>query len=156
MLSKQGQSLLQDLSSIFQNTQIKIKEHAEKPLYIYLSQNNDKLKFRIVEYKENKSKIDNYECELVVTGLKSEIGELFGTILYKFIPFKTFRKNREVLSITVSNDFIFLRFYRYAFRNDKNIDFMDIGPKLTLRLLKIWSDGEIHEFKYKKKISEIL
>lgn len=145
-------SLIEDLKNIFEDIEIIIKEHSKKPHYLFLIKGNDKLKFRIVEYKPSKIK-NKYKCELFINGLNTELGELFGSILNKFIQF---RDNNEVLNVSVSNDFIFLRVYRYIFKNEKSVDFMDIGPHLTLRLIRIQSDDFKKDLSYKKKISQNL
>lgn len=43
---------------------------------------------------------------------------------------------RCCVSLTRKDDFYFLVFYRYVFRNGKRVDVERVGPKLILRLLR--------------------
>lgn len=136
---------------------VKVIENAKMPLYIRITDTScNEVEFKIINYKSkkylrNKAVITPDIPQLIVYNFSTSLGAQIVNWLAKLFPSRI--EGRQVASFHCKNDFIFFRFHRYIFRENK-VDLQDIGPHLTLRLKKLRNDTEvIYEYKkYDKRV----
>lgn len=136
---------------------VKVVENAKMPLYIRITDMcGNEVEFKIINYKSkkylrNKSVITPDIPQLIVHNFNTPLGDQVVNWLAKLFPLRI--EGRQVASFHCKNDFIFFRYHRYIFRENK-VDLQDIGPHLTLRLKKLRNETEvIYEYKkYEKRV----
>lgn len=136
---------------------VKVVENAKMPLYIRVTDTcGNEVEFKIINYKSkkylrNKSIITPDVPQLVVHNFNTSLGDQVVNWLARLFPSRI--EGRQVVSFHCKNDFIFFRYHRYIFRENR-VDFQDIGPHMTLRLKRLRSNTEIiYEYKkYEKRV----
>lgn len=78
--------------------------------------------------------------ELILNNFDSKVGVRVGRLLASLFPQNPEFKGRRVVTFHNQRDFIFFRHHRYIFREGfEGVDMQEIGPKMTLRLKKLYS-----------------
>jgi len=75
--------------------------------------------------------------EVVLNNFGTRLGHKVGRMLAVLFPHQPEFKGRQVVTFHNQRDFIFFRFHRYIFRNEKRVGLQEIGPRFTLKLRSI-------------------
>ncbi|EPR78125.1 BRIX domain containing protein [Spraguea lophii 42_110] len=154
--SPQTLLLCKDLKAIMNGNDmnIKISEDCKKPFRFILLSGDEKIIFRIIEYKSTselrRASIKQNNRELVVSNFTSELGNIIVNWFIKIFPI-TNNNTNEIISLTNSEDYIFLRVNRYKIESKENVILQDIGFHMTLRVERIKLGTQNMKIKFKEK-----
>lgn len=77
--------------------------------------------------------------ELILNNFTTALGHRVGTLLQHLFPKVPQLEGRQVITAHNQRDFVFFRRHRYEFRSTDKAALQEIGPRFTLKLVKLTS-----------------
>ncbi|XP_077463083.1 ribosome production factor 1 [Stigmatopora argus] len=72
--------------------------------------------------------------EVILNNFITRLGHSIGRMFAALFPQKPQFVGRQVATFHNQRDFVFFRFHRYIFKNEKKVGIQEIGPRFTLKL----------------------
>uniref|UniRef100_A0A8C1RTH4 Ribosome production factor 1 n=1 Tax=Cyprinus carpio TaxID=7962 RepID=A0A8C1RTH4_CYPCA len=100
--------------------------------------------------------------EVILNNFTTRLGHSIGRMFAALFPHDPQFVGRQVATFHNQRDFIFFRFHRYIFKNEKKVGIQELGPRFTLKLRSLQKGtfdskfGEyewVHKVRSKSKIS---
>ncbi|KAG8132584.1 putative Ribosome production factor 1-like protein [Naja naja] len=87
--------------------------------------------------KEIKRKGKNpteHQPEIILNNFTTRLGHSIGRMLASLFPHDPHFVGRQVATFHNQRDYVFFRFHRYIFKNEKKVAIQELGPRFTLKL----------------------
>uniref|UniRef100_A0A672MU60 Ribosome production factor 1 n=1 Tax=Sinocyclocheilus grahami TaxID=75366 RepID=A0A672MU60_SINGR len=72
--------------------------------------------------------------EVILNNFSTRLGHSIGRLFAALFPHDPQFVGRQVATFHNQRDFIFFRFHRYIFKNEKKVGIQELGPRFTLKL----------------------
>ncbi|XP_061682341.1 ribosome production factor 1 [Syngnathoides biaculeatus] len=96
--------------------------------------------------------------EVILNNFTTRLGHSIGRMLAALFPQNPQFVGRQVATFHNQRDFIFFRFHRYIFKNDKKAGIQELGPRFTLKLRSLQKgtfDSKFGEYEWVLKRHEM-
>uniref|UniRef100_A0A7N9AR24 Ribosome production factor 1 n=1 Tax=Mastacembelus armatus TaxID=205130 RepID=A0A7N9AR24_9TELE len=96
--------------------------------------------------------------EVILNNFTTRLGHSIGRLLAALFPQDPQFVGRQVATFHNQRDFIFFRFHRYIFKNEKKVGLQELGPRFTLKLRSLQKgtfDSKFGEYEWVLKVSFI-
>ncbi|XP_007421442.1 ribosome production factor 1 isoform X2 [Python bivittatus] len=111
--------------------------------------------------KEIKRKGKNpteHQPEIILNNFTTRLGHSIGRMLASLFPHDPQFVGRQVATFHNQRDYIFFRFHRYIFKNEKKVAIQELGPRFTLKLRSLQKgtfDSKFGEYEWIHKRREM-
>ncbi|XP_032073545.1 ribosome production factor 1 isoform X2 [Thamnophis elegans] len=111
--------------------------------------------------KEIKRKGKNpteHQPEVILNNFTTRLGHSIGRMLASLFPHDPHFVGRQVATFHNQRDYIFFRFHRYIFKNEKKVAIQELGPRFTLKLRSLQKgtfDSKFGEYEWIHKRREM-
>mmetsp|Transcript_22224 Transcript_22224/g.33064 ORF Transcript_22224/g.33064 Transcript_22224/m.33064 type:complete len:168 (-) Transcript_22224:40-543(-) len=124
-----------------------IQEHKKKlnmMIHIHLPEGPTAY-YRLSSYKVRKdikeaAKTSIHYPELILNNFNTRLGQTLGRMFASVFPQSPEFEGRKVVTFHNQRDFIFFRHHRYIFDSVEKARLQEIGPRFTLKLIKLQHD----------------
>ncbi|KAF0042078.1 hypothetical protein F2P81_005610 [Scophthalmus maximus] len=108
--------------------------------------------------KEMKASKDptEHSPEVILNNFSTRLGHSIGRLFAALFPQDPQFVGRQVATFHNQRDFIFFRFHRYIFKNEKKVGIQELGPRFTLKLRSLQKgtfDSKFGEYEWVLKVS---
>ncbi|XP_053712777.1 ribosome production factor 1 [Synchiropus splendidus] len=96
--------------------------------------------------------------EVILNHFTTRLGHSIGRLLAALFPQEPQFVGRQVATFHNQRDFIFFRFHRYIFKNEKKVGIQELGPRFTLKLRSLQKgtfDSKYGEYEWVLKRHEM-
>lgn len=96
--------------------------------------------------------------EVILNNFSTRLGHSIGRLLAALFPQDPQFVGRQVATFHNQRDFIFFRFHRYIFKNEKKVGIQELGPRFTLKLRSLQKgtfDSKFGEYEWVLKRHEM-
>ncbi|XP_005993908.1 ribosome production factor 1 [Latimeria chalumnae] len=96
--------------------------------------------------------------EVVLNNFSTRLGHSIGRMLASLFPHDPQFMGRQVATFHNQRDYIFFRFHRYIFKNEKKVGLQELGPRFTLKLRSLQKgtfDSKYGEYEWIHKRHEM-
>nr|XP_061832124.1 ribosome production factor 1-like [Nerophis lumbriciformis] len=96
--------------------------------------------------------------EVILNNFSTRLGHSVGRMFAALFPQKPHFVGRQVATFHNQRDFVFFRFHRYIFRNEKKVGIQELGPRFTLKLRSLQTgtfDSKFGEYEWVLKRHEM-
>lgn len=96
--------------------------------------------------------------EVILNNFTTRLGHSIGRMLAALFPHDPQFVGRQVATFHNQRDFIFFRFHRYIFKNEKRVGIQELGPRFTLKLRSLQKgtfDSKFGEYEWVHKRHEM-
>uniref|UniRef100_A0A665WHV0 Ribosome production factor 1 n=1 Tax=Echeneis naucrates TaxID=173247 RepID=A0A665WHV0_ECHNA len=96
--------------------------------------------------------------EVILNNFSTRLGHSIGRLLAALFPQNPHFVGRQVATFHNQRDFIFFRFHRYIFKNEKKVGIQELGPRFTLKLRSLQKgtfDSKFGEYEWVLKRHEM-
>ncbi|KAF7665919.1 hypothetical protein LDENG_00127070 [Lucifuga dentata] len=96
--------------------------------------------------------------EVILNNFTTRLGHSIGRLLAALFPQEPQFVGRQVATFHNQRDFIFFRFHRYIFKNEKKVGIQELGPRFTLKLRSLQKgtfDSKFGEYEWVLKRHEM-
>uniref|UniRef100_A0A4W6F3Q4 Ribosome production factor 1 n=1 Tax=Lates calcarifer TaxID=8187 RepID=A0A4W6F3Q4_LATCA len=96
--------------------------------------------------------------EVILNNFTTRLGHSIGRLLAALFPQDPQFVGRQVATFHNQRDFIFFRFHRYIFKNEKKVGIQELGPRFTLKLRSLQKgtfDSKFGEYEWVLKRHEM-
>uniref|UniRef100_A0AAY4DZZ2 Ribosome production factor 1 n=1 Tax=Denticeps clupeoides TaxID=299321 RepID=A0AAY4DZZ2_9TELE len=94
--------------------------------------------------------------EVILNNFTTRLGHSIGRMFAALFPHDPQFIGRQVATFHNQRDFIFFRFHRYIFKNEKKVGIQELGPRFTLKLRSLQKgtfDSKYGEYEWVHKVS---
>ncbi|KAM3876383.1 ribosome production factor 1 [Diretmus argenteus] len=95
--------------------------------------------------------------EVILNNFSTRLGHSIGRMFAALFPHNPQFVGRQVATFHNQRDFIFFRFHRYIFKNEKRVGIQELGPRFTLKLRSLQKgtfDSKFGEYEWVLKRHE--
>uniref|UniRef100_A0A3Q3ASF5 Ribosome production factor 1 n=1 Tax=Kryptolebias marmoratus TaxID=37003 RepID=A0A3Q3ASF5_KRYMA len=96
--------------------------------------------------------------EVILNNFSTRLGHSIGRLFAALFPQNPEFVGRQVATFHNQRDFIFFRFHRYIFKNEKKVGIQELGPRFTLKLRSLQKgtfDSKYGEYEWVLKRHEM-
>uniref|UniRef100_A0A9J7XCL7 Ribosome production factor 1 n=2 Tax=Cyprinus carpio TaxID=7962 RepID=A0A9J7XCL7_CYPCA len=96
--------------------------------------------------------------EVILNNFTTRLGHSIGRMFAALFPHDPQFVGRQVATFHNQRDFIFFRFHRYIFKNEKKVGIQELGPRFTLKLRSLQKgtfDSKFGEYEWVHKRHEM-
>uniref|UniRef100_A0A3B4AB11 Ribosome production factor 1 n=1 Tax=Periophthalmus magnuspinnatus TaxID=409849 RepID=A0A3B4AB11_9GOBI len=96
--------------------------------------------------------------EVILNNFSTRLGHSIGRLFAALFPQDPHFVGRQVATFHNQRDFIFFRFHRYIFKNEKKVGIRELGPRFTLKLRSLQKgtfDSKFGEYEWVLKRHEM-
>ncbi|KAJ8277801.1 hypothetical protein GJAV_G00080220 [Gymnothorax javanicus] len=96
--------------------------------------------------------------EVILNNFTTRLGHSIGRMFAALFPHDPQFLGRQVATFHNQRDFIFFRFHRYIFKNEKRVGIQELGPRFTLKLRSLQKgtfDSKFGEYEWVHKRHEM-
>ncbi|XP_072516332.1 ribosome production factor 1 [Salminus brasiliensis] len=96
--------------------------------------------------------------EVILNNFTTRLGHSIGRMFAALFPHDPQFTGRQVATFHNQRDFIFFRFHRYIFKNEKKVGIQELGPRFTLKLRSLQKgtfDSKFGEYEWVHKRHEM-
>ncbi|KAL6468677.1 hypothetical protein MHYP_G00222010 [Metynnis hypsauchen] len=96
--------------------------------------------------------------EVILNNFTTRLGHSIGRLFAALFPHDPQFHGRQVATFHNQRDFIFFRFHRYIFKNEKKVGIQELGPRFTLKLRSLQKgtfDSKFGEYEWVHKRHEM-
>lgn len=96
--------------------------------------------------------------EVILNNFSTRLGHSIGRLFAALFPQDPQFVGRQVATFHNQRDFIFFRFHRYIFKNEKKVGIQELGPRFTLKLRSLQKgtfDSKFGEYEWVLKRHEM-
>ncbi|XP_062921132.1 ribosome production factor 1 [Mobula hypostoma] len=96
--------------------------------------------------------------EVILNNFSTRLGHSIGRMFASLFPYNPQFLGRQVVTFHNQRDYIFFRFHRYIFRNEKKVGLQELGPRFTLKLRSLQKgtfDSKYGEYEWVHKRHEM-
>ncbi|XP_023152573.2 ribosome production factor 1 [Amphiprion ocellaris] len=96
--------------------------------------------------------------EVILNNFSTRLGHTIGRLFAALFPQDPQFVGRQVATFHNQRDFIFFRFHRYIFKNEKRVGIQELGPRFTLKLRSLQKgtfDSKFGEYEWVLKRHEM-
>ncbi|KAM6921943.1 ribosome production factor 1 [Xenentodon cancila] len=96
--------------------------------------------------------------EVILNNFTTRLGHTIGRLFAALFPQNPEFVGRQVATFHNQRDFIFFRFHRYIFKNEKKVGIQELGPRFTLKLRSLQKgtfDSKYGEYEWVLKRHEM-
>ncbi|KAM3619700.1 uncharacterized protein V6R79_012284 [Siganus canaliculatus] len=96
--------------------------------------------------------------EVILNNFTTRLGHSIGRLFAALFPQEPQFVGRQVVTFHNQRDFIFFRFHRYIFKNEKRVGIQELGPRFTLKLRSLQKgtfDSKFGEYEWVLKRHEM-
>uniref|UniRef100_UPI00398E5730 ribosome production factor 1 n=1 Tax=Pristiophorus japonicus TaxID=55135 RepID=UPI00398E5730 len=96
--------------------------------------------------------------EVILNNFSTRLGHTIGRMFASLFPHDPQFVGRQVATFHNQRDYIFFRFHRYIFRNEKKVGLQELGPRFTLKLRSLQKgtfDSKYGEYEWVHKRHEM-
>ncbi|XP_023675704.1 ribosome production factor 1 [Paramormyrops kingsleyae] len=100
----------------------------------------------------------DHSPEVILNNFTTRLGHSLGRMFAALFPHDPQFVGRQVATFHNQRDFIFFRFHRYIFRNEKKVGIQELGPRFTLKLRSLQKgtfDSKFGEYEWVHKRHEM-
>ncbi|KAG2461599.1 RPF1 factor, partial [Polypterus senegalus] len=97
--------------------------------------------------------------EVILNNFTTRLGHSIGRMFASLFPHDPNFIGRQVATFHNQRDYIFFRFHRYIFKNEKKVGLQELGPRFTLKLRSLQKgtfDSKFGEYEWVHKLREQL
>ncbi|KAL1021617.1 hypothetical protein UPYG_G00015590 [Umbra pygmaea] len=109
------------------------------------------------EMKRKGEEPTEHTPEVILNNFTTRLGHSIGRLFAALFPHDPQFVGRQVATFHNQRDFIFFRFHRYIFRNEKRVGIKELGPRFTLKLRSLQKgtfDSKFGEYEWVLKRHE--
>ncbi|XP_049577880.1 ribosome production factor 1 [Syngnathus scovelli] len=110
------------------------------------------------EMKRRGKEPTEHHPEVILNNFTTRLGHTIGRMFAALFPQKPNFVGRQVATFHNQRDFIFFRFHRYIFKNEKKAGIQELGPRFTLKLRSLQKgtfDSKFGEYEWVLKRHEM-
>ncbi|XP_036443244.1 ribosome production factor 1 [Colossoma macropomum] len=107
--------------------------------------------------RKGKDPTEHYP-EVILNNFTTRLGHSIGRLFAALFPHDPQFEGRQVATFHNQRDFIFFRFHRYIFKNEKRVGIQELGPRFTLKLRSLQKgtfDSKFGEYEWVHKRHEM-
>ncbi|NP_001188154.1 ribosome production factor 1 [Ictalurus punctatus] len=107
--------------------------------------------------RKGKAPTEHYP-EVILNNFTTRLGHNIGRLFAALFPQDPQFVGRQVATFHNQRDFIFFRFHRYIFKNEKKVGIQELGPRFTLKLRSLQKgtfDSKFGEYEWVHKRHEM-
>lgn len=107
---------------------------------------------------KNCGELTSHRPELILNNFNTRLGHVTARMLASIFHFDPQFRGRSVVTFHNQRDFVFFRFHRYEFRNEKKVGLQELGPRFTLKLKSLQQgsfDSKFGEYEWILKRHEM-
>ncbi|KAK0143393.1 Ribosome production factor 1 [Merluccius polli] len=96
--------------------------------------------------------------EVILNNFSTRLGHSIGRLFAALFPHDPQFVGRQVATFHNQRDFVFFRFHRYIFKNEKRVGIQELGPRFTLKLRSLQKgtfDSKFGEYEWVLKRHEV-
>ncbi|KAF5910053.1 ribosome production factor 1 [Clarias magur] len=104
--------------------------------------------------RKGKAPTDHHP-EIILNNFTTRLGHSIGRMFAALFPQDPQFVGRQVATFHNQRDFIFFRFHRYIFKNEKKVGIQELGPRFTLKLRSLQKgtfDSKFGEYEWVHKV----
>ncbi|XP_059839726.1 ribosome production factor 1 [Hypanus sabinus] len=114
---------------------------------------------RLAKELKRRGKEPTGHCpEVILNNFSTRLGHSIGRMFASLFPYNPQFLGRQVVTFHNQRDYIFFRFHRYVFRNEKKVGLQELGPRFTLKLRSLQKgtfDSKYGEYEWVHKRHEM-
>ncbi|KAI2659300.1 Ribosome production factor 1 [Labeo rohita] len=106
------------------------------------------------EMKRRGKEPTEHDPEVILNNFTTRLGHSIGRLFAALFPHDPQFVGRQVATFHNQRDFIFFRFHRYIFKNEKKVGIQELGPRFTLKLRSLQKgtfDSKFGEYEWVHK-----
>lgn len=110
------------------------------------------------EMKRRGKEPTEHSPEVILNNFTTRLGHSIGRLFAALFPHDPQFVGRQVATFHNQRDFIFFRFHRYIFKNEKKVGIQELGPRFTLKLRSLQKgtfDSKFGEYEWVHKRHEM-
>ncbi|KAM9761353.1 ribosome production factor 1 [Menidia menidia] len=110
------------------------------------------------EIKRRGKEPSEHSPEVILNNFSTRLGHSIGRLFAALFPQNPQFVGRQVVTFHNQRDFIFFRFHRYIFKNEKKVGIQELGPRFTLKLRSLQKgtfDSKFGEYEWVLKRHEM-
>ncbi|XP_066547793.1 ribosome production factor 1 [Amia ocellicauda] len=110
------------------------------------------------EMKRRGKDPSEHSPEVILNNFSTRLGHTIGRMFAALFPHDPQFVGRQVATFHNQRDFIFFRFHRYIFKNEKRVGIQELGPRFTLKLRSLQKgtfDSKFGEYEWVHKRHEM-
>lgn len=110
------------------------------------------------EMKRRGKEPTEHTPEVILNNFSTRLGHNMGRLFAALFPHDPQFVGRQVATFHNQRDFIFFRFHRYIFKNEKRVGIQELGPRFTLKLRSLQKgtfDSKFGEYEWVLKRHEM-
>lgn len=110
------------------------------------------------EMKRRGKNPTEHSPEVILNNFTTRLGHSIGRLFAALFPHDPQFVGRQVATFHNQRDFIFFRFHRYIFKNEKKVGIQELGPRFTLKLRSLQKgtfDSKFGEYEWVHKRHEM-
>ncbi|KAM4547707.1 ribosome production factor 1 [Odontesthes bonariensis] len=110
------------------------------------------------EIKRRGKDPSEHSPEVILNNFGTRLGHTVGRLFAALFPQNPQFVGRQVVTFHNQRDFIFFRFHRYIFKNEKKVGIQELGPRFTLKLRSLQKgtfDSKYGEYEWVLKRHEM-
>ncbi|KAI1891983.1 hypothetical protein AGOR_G00149320 [Albula goreensis] len=110
------------------------------------------------EMKRRGKEPTEHHPEVILNNFTTRLGHSIGRLFAALFPHDPQFVGRQVATFHNQRDFIFFRFHRYIFKNEKRVGIQELGPRFTLKLRSLQKgtfDSKFGEYEWVHKRHEM-
>ncbi|XP_003223109.1 ribosome production factor 1 [Anolis carolinensis] len=99
-----------------------------------------------------------HQPEIILNNFTTRLGHSIGRMFASLFPHDPQFIGRQVATFHNQRDYIFFRFHRYIFKNEKRVAIQEVGPRFTLKLRSLQKgtfDSKFGEYEWIHKRREM-
>nr|XP_060629818.1 ribosome production factor 1 [Anolis sagrei ordinatus] len=100
----------------------------------------------------------DHQPEIILNNFTTRLGHSVGRMFASLFPHDPHFIGRQVATFHNQRDYIFFRFHRYIFKNEKKVAIQEVGPRFTLKLRSLQKgtfDSKFGEYEWIHKRREM-
>uniref|UniRef100_A0A8D0E5G9 Ribosome production factor 1 n=1 Tax=Salvator merianae TaxID=96440 RepID=A0A8D0E5G9_SALMN len=110
------------------------------------------------EIKRKGKAPSEHQPEIILNNFTTRLGHSIGRMFASLFPHDPQFVGRQVATFHNQRDYIFFRFHRYIFKNEKKVAIQELGPRFTLKLRSLQKgtfDSKFGEYEWIHKRREM-
>uniref|UniRef100_A0A4W3HRQ1 Ribosome production factor 1 n=1 Tax=Callorhinchus milii TaxID=7868 RepID=A0A4W3HRQ1_CALMI len=110
------------------------------------------------ELRGRKKDITEHVPEVILNNFSTRLGHSIGRMFASLFPHDPQFVGRQVATFHNQRDYLFFRFHRYIFKNEKRVGLQELGPRFTLKLRSLQKgtfDSKFGEYEWVHKRHEM-
>uniref|UniRef100_A0A670IM79 Ribosome production factor 1 n=2 Tax=Podarcis muralis TaxID=64176 RepID=A0A670IM79_PODMU len=110
------------------------------------------------EIKRKGKAPSEHQPEIILNNFTTRLGHSIGRMFASLFPHDPQFVGRQVATFHNQRDYIFFRFHRYIFKNEKRVAIQELGPRFTLKLRSLQKgtfDSKFGEYEWIHKRREM-